>query len=485
MYLQHYGLTELPFRIVPDTRLFFDGGQRGDVLAGLRYAILSGEGIVKVVGEVGSGKTMLCRMLESRLPDSVDGVYIANPGISADTILNVIAFELGLTEQPLSKLEVMQQLQDYLLQQHARGRRVVVFIEEAQGMPLATLEEIRLLSNLETEQEKLLQIVLFGQPELDDNLARHEIRQLRERITHHFYLCPFDAKAAHAYLNFRTRMAGYKGTDMFSLRQARQMVQASGGLLRRINLLADKTLLACYAAGKTKPTAQHIRMAAADCHFDDVPGQREQRWWPKLALVSVVLAAVLLALYHWLPASRTLPIANAASVTPSAAQPVRRVPVSLPVTQVSYQLAPAASPKPESEPKPEPAAKSTPEPAPLAAAPASPLQARLQQTRQWLAGQPGQQRSIQLISISANRPAMLEQYIEQLAAHPALAADAIFVYASHLQGKAVYSVLYGQYPSRSAARQAMAQLPPFLQQQGPYLVRSVQGIRDEIAATQG
>ena len=187
MYYTFFGLQQPPFRITPDTEFFFEGGNRGAILEALIYAITQGEGIVKVTGEVGSGKTMLCRVLQPRLRHSVEIVYLANPSVSPEEILHAIAFELQLpVPREAARLEVMHALQQFLLQRHAENRQVVVFVEESQGMPIATLEEIRLLSNLETERHKLLQIVLFGQPELDENLRQNNIRQLRERITHSF-----------------------------------------------------------------------------------------------------------------------------------------------------------------------------------------------------------------------------------------------------------------------------------------------------------
>ena len=192
MYYEHFGLNEPPFKITPNTEVFFTGGNRGAVLDAITYAVLNGEGIVKVVGEVGSGKTMLCRMLQTMLPDRIESIYLANPSVAPEDVLHAIAFELQLRlPKAADRLKVMQTLQTYLLKRHAAGKQVVIFIEEAQGMPLATLEEIRLLSNLETSHDKLLQIVLFGQPELDENLNEVKIRQLRERITHSFHLTPF------------------------------------------------------------------------------------------------------------------------------------------------------------------------------------------------------------------------------------------------------------------------------------------------------
>ena len=191
MYYEHFGLTQPPFKITPNTDFFFGGGNRGPILEALIYAITQGEGIVKVTGEVGSGKTMLCSMLQTRLAESVETVYLANPSVSPEEILHAIAFELQLQiTRDESRLAVMHAIQDYLLKRHAEGKRVVLFVEESQGMPIATLEEIRLLSNLETKSDKLLQIVLFGQPELDENLRQNQIRQLKERITHSFRLEP-------------------------------------------------------------------------------------------------------------------------------------------------------------------------------------------------------------------------------------------------------------------------------------------------------
>lgn len=467
MYLQHFGLKELPFRIVPDTRLFFEGAHRGNVLAALRYAILNGEGIVKVVGEVGSGKTMLCRMLENGLPELVDVVYIANPGISPDNILNIIAFELGLCNSPLSKLEVMQKLQSWLLQQHRSARRVVVFIEEAQGMPLATLEEVRLLSNLETEKEKLLQIVLFGQPELDDNLQDYSIRQLWDRIAHHLYLSPLDSAATQVYLNFRMLMAGYRGDELFSRQHAKKIVRHSAGLLRRINLLADKTLLACYADGLQKPRLQHIRIAAEDCHFSNTLRQRDQRWFAKLVALSVCLALGLI-LIHSMPSQ----IGIAPVMALQSSTQVAQAPVLVKVPVLSPRISYAAELKTPIKPIAQNSSQTL-------------LAQRLQVAESWLSRAPGQQRSIQLLSVSKNSATVLESYLSELSALTEVDANKIFVYASQLQGRSVYSVLYGQYESRQEAKKGMDLLPHKIQQQGPFLVRSVQGVKDEISSTTG
>ena len=292
MYYDYFGLNQPPFRITPDTSLFFPGGDRGAVLDALIYAIINGEGMVKVVGEVGSGKTMLCRMLEQELPDRVEVVYLANPSLSPENILHAIAFELKLTLNPdTSRLEVMHNLQEYLLKRHAENRQVVVFVEEAQAMPIATLEEIRLLSNLETQQSKLLQIVLFGQPELDELIANPEIRQLKERITYSFQLNPFASEHIRDYINSRLRASGYRAGEVFDKGAIRQIERYSKGLLRRVNILADKAMLAAFASNTNQVSAGHVKQAARDSEFIN---QKKYWLWGGLASACLLLVCVLL-----------------------------------------------------------------------------------------------------------------------------------------------------------------------------------------------
>jgi MSHA biogenesis protein MshM len=297
MYEEYFGLERPPFKITPDTSLFFEGGKRGDILAALVYAVHRGEGIIKVVGEVGSGKTMLCRMLQLKLPATVEIVYIANPSVSAEDILFVIAHELSLpVDRGASKHQVIRLLQDYLLQRHMENKQVVLFIEEAQGMPLDTLEEIRLLSNLETDEDKLLQIILFGQPELDQNLAVQSIRQLRERITHSFELEALTQEEIHNYLNFRMREVGYTGPELIDGTVAKKIELHSAGLLRRINIIADKILLSAFAEGTHNLGPKHVAAAVNDSSFSkEVPRKSSTGlWW----LVLLVLIAVAFAVYQ-------------------------------------------------------------------------------------------------------------------------------------------------------------------------------------------
>src|SRR5262245_15162528 len=268
MYYSHFGLTEPPFRITPNTEVFYAGGNRGAILEALIYAISQGEGIVKVTGEVGTGKTMLCSMLQSRLPAHIETVYLAHPSVSPEEILHAIAFELAINvPKDAGRIQLMQALYSYLLERHAQGKQVVIFIEESQNMPLATLEEVRLLSNLETGKYKLLQIVLFGQPELDENLRQPHIRQLRERITHSFALPPLTPAEISEYLMFRLRAVGYRGPDLFSSAVIRRIAKASAGLTRRVNLIADKALLAAFSENTHTVRGKHVVAAIRDSEF--------------------------------------------------------------------------------------------------------------------------------------------------------------------------------------------------------------------------
>jgi type II secretory pathway predicted ATPase ExeA len=350
MYLDYFSLKRHPFRITPDPSLFFAGGTRGRgvVLDALVYGITSGEGILKVVGEVGSGKTMLCRMLEERLPDSIEIVYLANPSLSARDIVYAIAIELKLdVDAATDRLLVMHKLQEYLLRKHAEGGSVVVFIEEAQSMPLETLEEVRLLSNLETHRHKLMQIVLFGQPELDRKLEQRDIRQLRERITHSFNLAPLTTGEIREYLHFRLRVAGCPWPQLFSPKAEIMLAKASGGLSRRINMLADKALLAAYADPATRPDARnsageilpvvyprHIRTAIADSSYSRLQPLQLLRWASYLAAALGGAFVVGLTLWVFSPAQPTFPDVSSPVVLSQEAGAVQRQPEVAPVPVV-------------------------------------------------------------------------------------------------------------------------------------------------------
>ena len=275
LYLDHFGLNEPPFRITPHTDFFFDGADRGATLEALIYAVLHDEGIVKVSGEVGSGKTMLCRVLMERLPLHVDTIYLATASLARDEIVQAIADDLKLSITSERAAVALRELQEHLIKLYAAGRRVVILIDEAHVMPDETLEQVRLLSNLESNRHKLLQIVLFGQPELDATLAKSSLRQLRDRITHSFRMRPLALVEVSKYLSFRMRAAGYRGPDVFALRAVARLTRAAGGLTRRINILADKALLSAFTDNTHAVSERHVRAAIRDSEFAAVarPGR--------------------------------------------------------------------------------------------------------------------------------------------------------------------------------------------------------------------
>ena len=470
MYYEYFGLNQAPFRITPNTDFFFGGGNRGPILEALIYAVTHGEGIVKVSGEVGSGKTMLCNMLMERLPQNVETVYLANPSVSPDEILHAIAFELQLgIERQATRLEVMQALHEVLLKRHAEGRRVVVFVEESQGMPLATLEEIRLLSNLETRNDKLLQIVLFGQPELDENLRQPNIRQLRERITHSFGLAPLNTNDVREYLMFRLRTAGYHGPDLFTDNIVKMITRASGGLTRRVNLIADKALLAAFSENTHTVKPRHIEAALRDSEFSHVSmgTARAQRYgWILAVVAGIALGAAGYAWYAWY-------------INQTAPLPVAQAPTPAPVAPAKSSTPATAEPPPVTATAP----PDTPSAPPLATAPVSEkpaediLQARLDATVLWLARQSDAMWTLQTLSTTSeddlrNDLKFLTKSIE---------INNIYVYrnAGNADQKPVLSVLYGTYTSRAAAEQKMAELPAQLKSNRP-LPRTVQSVRADM-----
>ena len=299
LYLKHFGLREAPFKITPAADFFYGGGRRGEILHALKYAIESGEGIMMVTGEVGSGKTMLLRTLTENLPKNIELAYIANPNFSGQEILEHICEELEI--KLTSETGVMRQLQNYLIQQHSEGRRVVVLIDEAQAMPDTSLEAVRLLSNLETGRNKLLQIVMFGQPELTDKLSQQEMRQLRERITVSLKLEPFGHDDIREYISTRLHAAGYSGGELFQKDTYRTLAEVSQGLSRRINVLADKSLLSAFERSSDKVEHYDVQRAVKDVNFSRMryrsPAEvreRERRMRLNAAIAAgVMLVAVL------------------------------------------------------------------------------------------------------------------------------------------------------------------------------------------------
>jgi len=486
MYLQHFGLAESPFRITPHTDFFFAGARRGATLDALLYAITHDEGIVKVCGEVGSGKTMLCRVLMERLPESVFTVYLANPSLSREDILFALADELGIALPEHSRpATALRALQEKLVELYAAGRQVVVLIDEAHAMPVDTLEEIRLLSNLESNRHKLLQLVLFGQPELNDTLARPDMRQLRERITHNFSLAPLTLVDIGAYLDFRMRAAGYHGPEVFSAEAVKRIAQSSHGLTRRINILADKALLAAFAAGTHQIGTTEVAAAVRDAEFATLPGvpRRTPSWACLLwAVGGALLALTGVGLWQSFVAENSAsPAAPAAAPTSTAVPPV---PTFAPPAPTSGEPAPAPVPAPSAvatEPTPTPpseppAAQPAPaEPAPSAPNPApepssgdAALDRLLAESRPWLATLPNDRWVVQLLtSFDTGSPKRIRDFLA-LARKTKVDMAQVHVYLVSIEGKSRYGVVYGEYADRRAAQEALETFPAELRRYRPY-----------------
>jgi len=480
LYLDHFGLKEPPFRITPHADFFFDGADRGATLEGLTYAILHDEGIVKVSGEIGSGKTTLCRVLIERLPEEVETVFLANPSYSRTEILHAIADELGRPASAATDERAsfaLRDLQARLIELYAAGRRVVVLIDEAHAMPEDTLEQVRLLSNLESSRHKLLQIALFGQPELDEALAKPSLRQLKDRITHSFRTRPLLPEEVGKYVSFRMRAAGYKGPDVFSKSAVAAIARGSSGLTRRVNVLCDKSLLAAFAASRHAVTPREVRAALADSDFATIgkklPTGRVLAALGLLALGALAGASVL----YWLGDQDRTPVA--------AAVP-KRAPAPPPAPKATPSPPPAAEPvAPPVESKPAPAVEA----AALTAeqlrrmdgysAGGNPLlRERLASTREKLLTAPDGGYSIELFSTENSEPARTERFLAR--ARDLVPLSEIYVVPVSSKSRYQLRVTYGAFATREAAAQAAKRLPPKYQNAFRFELRSFSELRASI-----
>ena len=425
MYESYFGLDETPFGITPNPTFFYPGNTRGEILQGLLYVVAHGEGIIKVTGEVGSGKTMLCRMLEEQLPPHIEAIYLVNPSLSPKEVLFAIAGELGLDPDGKRSDEVLRELHADLIAKHSAGKQVVLLVEEAQAMPLDTLEEIRLLTNLETARHKLLQIVLFGQPELDEHLNLSRMRQLKERITHSFEVPAMPPGLVPEFLDFRLRAAGYQGTPLFSAPAARLIARASQGIVRRINILADKALMAAYADDARAVEARHARAALKDSPYRLPLALRLTPHQATLALsVLSVLSVLLLAglVYQF----QQLPPRPAPSPAPAVAM----------LPNASAEARPALT-------------------APILA-PKTLLEQALRATKTWLRDEPGDHLSLLIDTLPASDKDSLESYLRTI--RQEIGLSQIHAVPLRQDGVERVAVFYGSFATMAEAQKVQAML---------------------------
>lgn len=265
MYQAHFGLREPPFGLTPDTAFAYSAHSHQEALNVLLVASAAGEGFIKITGDVGMGKTLLCRRFLSTLDDGYVAAYIPNPMLDPRGLLLALADELGVqTERDADQHQIIKSLNQKLLGLARAGKKVVVFLDEAQAMPLETLEALRLLSNLETGKRKLMQVVLFGQPELDAKLAQPAIRQLNQRITSQYQLRSLTKQETEQYVAHRLRIAGYTSKQLFAGGALATLYQCTKGVPRLVNVIAHKALLAAYGEGQAHVLRRHVTRAAKD-----------------------------------------------------------------------------------------------------------------------------------------------------------------------------------------------------------------------------
>ncbi len=334
MYLRHFGLIQEPFSIAPDPRFLFMSERHREALAHLRFGMQSGGGFVVLSGEIGAGKTTVCRCILEQIPQACNIAYLFNPKLTARELLQSVCADFGIAPQddaahPSSTKRHVDALNAFLLKAHAAGQHNVLIIDEAQRLSLALLEQLRLLTNLETNERKLLQIVLIGQPELRQMLARPELEQLTQRVVARFHLGTLGAAETEQYVRHRLTVAGLAGEVPFTATALRLIHRLSRGVPRRINLLCDRALLGAYAQGRSQIDRSTVLQAAREVFGDQRRGGAlsAQQWlWLKVS-AGFVFAAALVGLLTWFatrdrsavraPAAATAPAMSSASASPA------------------------------------------------------------------------------------------------------------------------------------------------------------------------
>ena len=319
MYHPYFGLKESPFSISVNPRYLFMSPRHRDALAHLLYGVGSGGGFILLTGEVGTGKTTINRCLLDQLPDNTDLAIVLNPALSAVELLATVCdeFEIEYPRDTLSLKRLTDALHGFLLNNHAAGRRSVLMIDEAQHLDFDVLEQIRLLTNLETNDEKLLQIILIGQPELTDKLARPELRQLNQRITARYNLQPLSREETEAYIQHRLHVAGLAaGRTLFPKTVVREIHRRTQGIPRQINVLCDRTLLGAYGRQQTELTKRLVRSAAVEVFGSNEREVVSRRTFA--AAITVLLASSFFIWFFWFSEAMPRTLEDALLVSPAA-----------------------------------------------------------------------------------------------------------------------------------------------------------------------
>jgi MSHA biogenesis protein MshM len=297
MYLYHYGIRELPFTLTPNTSYFFGLPSHKEAIQVLMTALNSGEGFIKVTGEVGTGKTLICRKLLKELPDHFVAAYIPNPYLTPVELRRSVASELNVElSAQADQQEFTQRIQHRLIDINRQNKSAVLIIDEAQALPVESIEALRLMTNLETESRKLLQVVRFGQPELNDKLALPELRQLKQRVTFAYSLQLMDAAQVFQYVRHRMNVAGYRGAEIFSEKCSKLLFKASKGTPRIVNVLCHKALMLAYGEGLQQVTTMHIKLAIKDT---EAAHPIKSVWLPVSALLFTVAVASVFTYYTY------------------------------------------------------------------------------------------------------------------------------------------------------------------------------------------